>query len=154
MTSIGTPEYMSPQVMRGVKYGKSADVWSCGLVFYRIVTLEHPSDNSKLDPFEIKAKKLELSDTPKKGLCRKSIALFKCIYLKMIVFDEKDRATAETLIEDEAFRDVYKDLEKEVLAWRVSDLKERNHLLQEELKGRGGNLEDNVRERGKDDRVS
>ena len=145
---------MSPEVIEHNGYGKGTDIWSSGLVFYRILILEHPKDNPRFKISAISSKKLELSDIPKKGLCRKSIALFKCIYLKMIVFDEKDRATAETLVEDEAFRDVYKDLEKEELTWEVSDLKERNHLLQEELKGRGGNLEDNVRERGKNNGVS
>ena len=36
-TSVGTPIYMSPQVLLGEPYTIKCDVWSCGIVFYKIL---------------------------------------------------------------------------------------------------------------------
>ena len=36
-TSVGTPIYMSPQILTSEPYTIKCDVWSCGIVFYRIL---------------------------------------------------------------------------------------------------------------------
>ena len=118
---------MSPQVMNFEEYGKGADIWSVGSIFYFLLTFEEPVDNPKLKP-----NGFQLSDIPQ-GFCRRGIALFKCIYMKMIVQNEKDRATVEQVIDDEAFRDYYQTVETQALVWQVDDLQEKNQFLEEQL---------------------
>ena len=48
-TYIGTPYYMSPEIVGNKKYSQKTDIWSLGVLFYEIVTLQFPfitnSDN-------------------------------------------------------------------------------------------------------------
>jgi serine/threonine-protein kinase ULK/ATG1 len=41
-TSVGTPIYMSPQVLLGDPYTIKCDVWSLGVVFYRMLYNIYP----------------------------------------------------------------------------------------------------------------
>ncbi|OQR85591.1 protein kinase [Achlya hypogyna] len=42
MTSVGTPESMSPEICRGERYGKKSDIWSLGCVLYEMAMLARP----------------------------------------------------------------------------------------------------------------
>lgn len=39
MTVIGTPYYMSPELMEGKPYGYKSDVWALGCVLYEVRAL-------------------------------------------------------------------------------------------------------------------
>ncbi|ESL09441.1 serine/threonine protein kinase [Trypanosoma rangeli SC58] len=41
-TFVGTPIWISPEVLTGTQYGFSSDVWSLGCVFYEMVALRRP----------------------------------------------------------------------------------------------------------------
>ena len=41
-STVGTPHFMSPEMLRGAKYGFAADVWSLGCVMYELTTLRQP----------------------------------------------------------------------------------------------------------------
>jgi serine/threonine-protein kinase ULK/ATG1 len=41
-TSVGTPIYMSPQIIMGDPYTIKCDVWSLGVVFYRMLYNLYP----------------------------------------------------------------------------------------------------------------
>ena len=44
---IGTPLYLSPEVIKHETYDHRADIWSLGIVMYHLTTLELPFyDNS------------------------------------------------------------------------------------------------------------
>ncbi|KAG8344858.1 Protein kinase domain [Trypanosoma vivax] len=46
-TFIGSPIWISPELLQGAPYGYNADVWSLGCVFYEMVALKRPfSSNS------------------------------------------------------------------------------------------------------------
>lgn len=40
MTFIGTKDYMSPEILNGVKYDFKTDIWSAGCVIFELITLE------------------------------------------------------------------------------------------------------------------
>ena len=41
-SKVGTPHYVSPELVRGAPYDWSGDVWSLGCVFYELATLRSP----------------------------------------------------------------------------------------------------------------
>ncbi|RHY10409.1 hypothetical protein DYB36_001268 [Aphanomyces astaci] len=48
MTSVGTPESMSPEICRGERYGKKSDIWSLGCVLYEMTMLKRPFEAQSL----------------------------------------------------------------------------------------------------------
>ena len=41
-TFVGTPYYLSPELLNNQPYGQPSDVWALGCIFYEVATLEHP----------------------------------------------------------------------------------------------------------------
>lgn len=39
---VGTPSYVAPEIIRNVPYGPPADVWSCGIVLYFMLSGQRP----------------------------------------------------------------------------------------------------------------
>jgi serine/threonine protein kinase len=37
-TSCGTPSYMSPEIVKQTYYNFPSDVWSCGIILFKIIT--------------------------------------------------------------------------------------------------------------------
>lgn len=36
-TAVGTPLYMSPQILKDEKYTSKSDIWSMGFIFYEAI---------------------------------------------------------------------------------------------------------------------
>jgi NIMA (never in mitosis gene a)-related kinase len=49
MAQVGTYNYMSPQQISKSKYSTKTDIWSLGVVFYRLCTLNFPFDADEND---------------------------------------------------------------------------------------------------------
>ena len=41
-TMVGTPYYMSPELVEGQPYNVKSDVWAAGCLLYELMTLKHP----------------------------------------------------------------------------------------------------------------
>jgi len=51
-TYIGTSCYMAPEVLLGIGYDHSVDMWSVGVILYIVVSGAHPFDQDKADSVE------------------------------------------------------------------------------------------------------
>ncbi|XP_063244822.1 serine/threonine-protein kinase Nek2-like isoform X2 [Bacillus rossius redtenbacheri] len=47
-TLVGTPSYMSPEVMRGSKYNKMSDMWALGCLVYELCALAPPFNGNNM----------------------------------------------------------------------------------------------------------
>ncbi|CAE8721965.1 unnamed protein product, partial [Polarella glacialis] len=47
-TMVGTPYYLSPEIIEDKPYNFKSDVWSLGVVLYEMTTLKHPFDADSL----------------------------------------------------------------------------------------------------------
>lgn len=47
-TMVGTPYYLSPEIIEDRPYNFKSDVWSLGVVLYEMTTLQHPFDADSL----------------------------------------------------------------------------------------------------------
>ena len=41
---VGTPYYLSPEIIEDLPYDFKSDIWSAGVVLYECCTLRHPFD--------------------------------------------------------------------------------------------------------------
>ena len=57
-SKVGTPLYMSPEVLRGDGYDWKSDVWSLGCVLYELAVLKSPFiDKKSREQFQTKVHK-------------------------------------------------------------------------------------------------
>ena len=52
-SKVGTPLYMSPEVLRGDGYDWKSDVWSLGCVLYELAVLKSPFKAEGLDLYSL-----------------------------------------------------------------------------------------------------
>ena len=48
-TMCGTPLYMAPQLVEDIRYTYKADIWSLGVVFFELLTGNHPFKGRNLE---------------------------------------------------------------------------------------------------------
>ncbi|KAL0233567.1 hypothetical protein PCE1_002082 [Barthelona sp. PCE] len=54
---VGTPYYMSPELVQGIAYGLKSDVWALGCVLYEMTTLRHAFDARSMNGLIVKIMK-------------------------------------------------------------------------------------------------
>jgi NIMA (never in mitosis gene a)-related kinase len=64
-TLIGTPFYMSPEILSSKPYGTKSDVWSLGCCLYEMVSLKHAFDAKEMGSLVYKVLKGEVPPIPK-----------------------------------------------------------------------------------------
>ena len=101
------------------QHSNKTDIWSLGLVFINLIIVDWHNLDQPTD-FTIPNDSLE--------------ALRLCICNKMIVVDDKNRATIGQVIEDEAFRNHFPFVEAKAKAWEneeALDEMKSQHLQQQ-----------------------
>ena len=86
-TMCGSPMYMAPEIIKHQEYSEKADIWSCGIIFYQMLTGELPLKSKNF--YEL-SKKIDMGqDCIQYPLYVSSIS--RGIMDKMILFNSKDR---------------------------------------------------------------
>jgi NIMA (never in mitosis gene a)-related kinase len=57
VTFIGTPYYISPEIVQNQPYSFKSDIWSLGVLLYELIALKYPFDASSLPKLMIKIMK-------------------------------------------------------------------------------------------------
>lgn len=92
-TSCGTPNYASPEVVTGALYGTEADVWSCGVVLFAMVSGTLPFDETSVSTL---FKKIQTADYT---MPQHFSPELKDLIRKMLVVSPLERATMEQVLE-------------------------------------------------------
>ncbi|CCF57087.1 hypothetical protein KAFR_0C00920 [Kazachstania africana CBS 2517] len=107
-TYVGTPYYMSPEVLRDQPYSPLSDVWSLGCVVYEMCSLHPPFQAKNYSELQNKIKLGRFDNIPEyysDGL----MAIIK----SMIKTDMNDRASIFELLQDIQIRTTRKSLQLE-----------------------------------------
>lgn len=85
-SAVGTPLYMSPQILSNSIYTEKTDIWSLGIILYEMLVGELPWRVNSIQ--EIKEKVKHKPEFPRHCLINPST---KSLILKMLAHEEKDR---------------------------------------------------------------
>lgn len=97
-TFVGTPYYMSPEVIKHDKYHDKSDIWSLGCILYEICTLKHAFDGQSLMAVMYK---IVTGDIP--HLPDMYSGELNTILGKMLAREQHDRFTATQLLKHDLF---------------------------------------------------
>ena len=99
-TFVGTPYYLSPELLQNQPYGHATDVWALGVIFYEMCTLRHPFEAQN---FPMLAHKILQEQPPPLGACAAPVnAAFQPLADAMLEKDVARRATLPQLLADPA----------------------------------------------------
>lgn len=122
-TFLGTPLYMSPQILMEEKFSCKCDIWSLGMVFYECLFGKTPWTGKT--PYElyknIKNNKLEF---PESVHCSK---LVKDLLQLMLVLDDGKRVTWDEIFEHQLIKFDENEIQK-VLS-QISSQNDKDNLL-------------------------
>ena len=96
-TSCGSPHYVAPEVIGGDVYdGKAADVWSCGVILYAMLTGNLPFDDPSIRTLLCKVRKAQFVMPPVS-------APFQDLISRMLTKDPKQRIKISEIKRHPAF---------------------------------------------------
>ena len=90
---MGSPLYMSPQMLSNKTYNEKCDIWSLGITFYYILTCRFPYISLNFNDLREEIKNSYFSMNSLNFLNNISSECKKCM-LRMLTYDEKLRPTA------------------------------------------------------------
>ena len=97
-TSCGSPHYVSPEIVKGIPYdGRKADIWSCGVILYALLSGRLPFDDPSYRNLiqKVKTGQYRMPDFP---------AEIKDLISRMLQVDPNKRITIEQIKHHKAFR--------------------------------------------------
>lgn len=95
-TMVGTPYYLSPEIIQDLPYAYKSDVWSMGVVLYEMATLKHPFDADCLVNL---AAKILKDDIP--PLDHKYSSNFVVLTQSMLRKNDKERPSIREILQFE-----------------------------------------------------
>ena len=101
---IGTPYYLSPEMVEGKPYSTKADIWALGVILYQLCALKLPFEANSLPVLALKI--LKGSFPPIPSHYSKDL---KALLLQMLNIDQKKRPTVDSILLKPI---VYKQLSK------------------------------------------
>ena len=63
-TMVGTPYYLSPEIVQGKDYSFKSDIWSLGVLLYQLMSLRMPFDANNLPMLSLKIMKGQYAPLP------------------------------------------------------------------------------------------
>lgn len=97
-TSCGSPHYASPEIVKGIPYdGRKADIWSCGVILYALLSGRLPFDDPSFRNLvaKIKIGQYRMPEFPPD---------IKDLISRMLQVDPEKRITLEQIKHHRAFR--------------------------------------------------
>lgn len=130
-TYVGTPYYMSPEVLMDNPYSPVCDIWSLGCVLFELCNLQ--------PPFQAKTH-LQLQTRIKKGVIPEVLSAYsqqlRTIIADSITVDPNARPTCHDLLENISVKMFRKEMELKSVSSTLSDFKAQLLIKNEELKKR------------------
>ncbi len=120
---IGTPNYMSPEVVLRQPYGKPVDVWSCGVVLFVLLSGSLPFVGNNRRLFEL-VSRANLMMRKKQWDHVSETA--KDLLKKMLVLDPNKRMTVEDALQHQWIRERERFAPKRHLNETVDEMKKFN----------------------------
>ena len=128
-TILGTPLYMSPEILDHRRYNEKSDIWSLGCSIYELATFKTPYEGSNVNEIKIKIK----TQKPQRINEKYSDNLWNFI-LKMLRYDIENRFSAEELLREyDNNIPKLKDEKNIHIKWEELVLKEKNLDKKEKL---------------------
>ncbi|KAI9189229.1 hypothetical protein H9P43_000659 [Blastocladiella emersonii ATCC 22665] len=125
-TFVGTPYYMSPEVVNSKEYNEKSDIWSLGCLTYELCALSPPFDGKDHAELHRNILNVRYSDIPS-GYSR----TMRAIISRMLQFDPGARPSAGELLEHPRVALAFETRQAETtLARRDRDLARRTSSLE------------------------
>ncbi len=91
---IGTPYYLSPEMVEGKPYSTKADIWALGVILYQLCSLRLPFEANSLPVLALKI--LKGSFPPVPNQFSKDV---KTLILHMLQVDQKKRPSIDAILQ-------------------------------------------------------
>ena len=95
-TIVTALEYSAPEILNNQKYSFEVDIWSLGVTFYQLITLNYPFEGDDNNEIEKNIKERKIKEIPKDCKIDKS---FIEIINQMMSLNPKERPTAAQILE-------------------------------------------------------
>lgn len=92
-TLVGTPYFISPEMIAEIPYTKSHDIWTLGVTLYELCILKMPFDANSFDELVLKISEGKINSFPKN--INKN---FKNLIESMLQHDRKKRPTIDEIL--------------------------------------------------------
>jgi NIMA (never in mitosis gene a)-related kinase len=126
-TMVGTPFYMSPELVSGRGYDEKSDIWALGCVVYEMAALRPPFNSILRSEEELKRNITTL--TPRKLPSAYSEALTSCVFM-MLDKDPLKRPSAEDLL---GMRHIHITVRTTQVRRELAAVREKTAALREQM---------------------